>query len=465
MMEIYRWRQLDRWDNFAIPHLHIAPHLPQVRIGDLLVPRNEGVDRHTWSFDKLCPITIHFGGAISRRKVTEGTDYKLPLLWVRAGDVVLSKIDLKNGAVGVLDDGWDNVVVTTHFKVYVPDLDRLNPRYFRMLLQTSDFKDWLWASRSGADGRTEVKLDIFEDLHIPLPSVQQQHDLVTAFESASANAKQLSAESALISQEGRRAFEDALGIVPPPPLPDRPVFIASFKDVDRWSHEGVLRGIAQPAHAIAKWPLMTLGELIDDLENGWSPQCLDHPAVPGRWGVLKVGAVSFGYYNELENKELPAKLQPRPQYEVKAGDVIISRANVARYVGACGYVESTRPQLMLCDKLFRVVFKANGALNARFLAAVMTLPTVREQIETRLTGTSPTMKNISKPALLGLRFPVPSPSTQLELVEALEKSRKLVGMNLAAAKVLRKTAWMAFESALFDVANQSAHVPAPYAGD
>lgn len=452
MMEIYRWRQLERWDNFAIPHLHVAPHLPQVRIGDLLVPRKEGVDRCEWSFDKLCPITIHFGGAISRRKVTEGTDYKLPLLWVRAGDVVLSKIDLKNGAVGVLDEGWDNVVVTTHFKVYMPDLDRLNPRYFRMLLQTSDFKNWLWASRSGADGRTEVKLDIFEDLNIPLPPVQQQHALVQAFESAHAAADRLEAKSVLISQASRCAFEDALGIVPPSRLPDRPVFIARFKDVDRWSHDGVLRGITQPAHAIAKWPLMTLGDLIADLENGWSPQCLDHPAASGRWGVLKVGAVSFGYYNELENKELPAKLQPRPRYEVKAGDVIISRANVTRYVGACGYVESTRPKLMLCDKLFRVVFKAAGALNARFLAAVMTLPTVREQIETRLTGTSPTMKNISKPALLNLRFPVPDPNTQLALVEALEKSHKRVDVDMAAARVLRNSAWTAFESALFDIA-------------
>ena len=40
-------------------------------------------------------------------------------------------------------------------------------------------------------------------------------------------------------------FEAALGFAPPLPLPDRPVFVASFKDFDRWSHEGVLRRIVE----------------------------------------------------------------------------------------------------------------------------------------------------------------------------------------------------------------------------
>ncbi|MBK5965798.1 hypothetical protein CCR95_17360 [Thiocystis minor] len=184
MIEIYRWRQLDRWDAFTIPHLHVAPHLPQVRIRDLLTPRHERVDRSAWRFDQLQPITIHFGGDISRRKIAEGTNYSLPLSWVRPGDVVLSKIDLKNGAVGVLSEGWENVVVTSHFKVYTPDTRRLDPRFFRMLLQTKDFKDWLWANRSGADGRTEVKLDVFEVLEIPLPPLTEQTALCDGYAAA-----------------------------------------------------------------------------------------------------------------------------------------------------------------------------------------------------------------------------------------------------------------------------------------
>lgn len=456
MIEVYRWRQLDRWDAFTIPHLHIAPHLPQQAIGALLAPRHDRVDRSQWKFDQLQPITIHFGGDISRRKMAAGTDYTMPLFWAKPGDVVLSKIDLKNGAVGVLPIGWDNAVVTSHFKVYAPDLMRLDPRYFRMLLQTQDFKKWLWANRSGADGRTEVKLDVFEALAIPLPPVAWQQALCNTYADALNRAAQLEREAEAIERTGWQAFETALGVTPPPPLPERPMFVARFRDVERWSHESILRSTAsEPAHTHS-WPLSRLGDTVLDLENGWSPKCHDHPARPGKWGVLKLGAVSFGVFNATENKELPTNLSPRPAYEVKQGDVLISRANVVRYVGACTYVDSTPPHLMLCDKIFRVRFRGDGKLLPKFLVEAMKLNSVRQQIESRLTGTSPTMKNISKPALMNLEFPLPDPDIQHELVKALATGRSDATRKRTEAAYLRKSAWATFESALFTATEEPA---------
>lgn len=449
MIEVYRWRQLDRWDAFTLPHLHIAPHLPQKKIGELLAPRQERVDREKWNFDQIQPITIHFGGDISRRKMAEGTDYSMPLFWAKPGDVVLSKIDLKNGAVGVLAEGWDNVVVTSHFKVYSPDTKQLDPRYFRMLLQTQDFKNWLWANRSGADGRTEVKLDVFEALDIPLPPVAEQTAMCDAYTNALTRAAQLEQEADAIERAGWQKFEAALGVAPPPPLPERPVFVARFKDVERWSHESILRTSATGPGYAPSWPLTRLGDVVADLENGWSPKCHDHPARDGAWGVLKLGAVSFGTFNEAQNKELPERLTPRSIYEVKLGDVLISRANVVRYVGACVYVEKARPQLMLCDKIFRVRFHPDGQLLPRFLAEAMKMNSVREQIEARLTGTSPTMKNISKPSLLDLRFPLPDPVTQERLVNELVTARLESTRSRTEAIALRQSAWSTFESTLF----------------
>ncbi|MBK5967179.1 hypothetical protein CCR95_24685 [Thiocystis minor] len=204
-----------------------------------------------------------------------------------------------------------------------------------------------------------------------------------------------------------------------------------------------------------------LGNVIADLENGWSPKCHDHQAREGQWGVLKLGAVSFGIFNESQNKELPERLKPRPAYEVRNGDVLISRANVVRYVGACAYVEETRPKLMLCDKIFRVRFLKSSKLLPQFLTEIMRLPSVREQIETRLTGTSPTMKNISKPALLDLRFPLPELNDQRSLITDLTTGRQTATTKRTEAQTLRASAWAVFESALFtasDAAEISAEV-------
>ncbi|HTP64037.1 MAG TPA: type I restriction enzyme HsdR N-terminal domain-containing protein [Geobacteraceae bacterium] len=80
----------------------------------------------------------------------------------------------------------------------------------------------------------------------------------------------------------------------------------------------------------------------------------------------------------------------------------------------------------------------------------MRLPNVREQIESRLTGTSPTMKNISKPSPLDLSFPLPELDDQRTLIAELMAARQTAAAKRAEAQTLRSTAWAAFETALFE---------------
>ncbi len=199
---------------------------------------------------------------------------------------------------------------------------------------------------------------------------------------------------------------------------------------------------------------LQLGEVITDLRNGWSPQCLERPATEDEWGVLKVGAVSYGWFDDRQNKALPPTLQPKPSLEVKPGEVIISRANILRLVGACAIVRETRPCLLLCDKLFRVEFLKDSPMLPDFLAEVLKTHSVRQQIEAGAIGTSPTMKNISKSALLELTFSVPTGPDGLKIQERmisnLEAARLDVRDLRAQAAKARTAAWGEFLAAIFE---------------
>jgi type I restriction enzyme S subunit len=462
MMEVYRFKKLDRWDKFTIPHLHFPSRVSSARIGDLLRPRHETVDRSKHSFADLQPITIHFGGNISRRSVKDGRDYTMALKWVRPNDLVLSKIDLKNGAVGILPDDWSNAVVTTHFAVYEPDTTRVYPLYLRYLVQTGEFKRWLWANRSGADGRTEVKLPVFEDLEIPLPDLAEQQAIVAAYDAAvkAAAAEEQAADAS--ETKAMADFEAALGFAPPVPLPDKPIFIASFKSFDRWSHEGVLRRLTGGAVGTSTWPTVRLGDVISGLEVGWSPKCLDRPAEPGEWGVLKLGAVSFGRFDPSANKALRPGMQPRPASAVRKGDILISRGNVARLVASCVIVEDAPRQLMIPDLIFRIVGLRKEAIIPEFLVGALRSGFVREQIAGRLTGTSPTMKKVSTGGLLSLIFPLPPLDDQRTLIATLDAGRAEASRLRTEAAAARVKAWAAFEAAVYAAeATTSAAAPNP----
>ncbi|MBS0195029.1 MAG: restriction endonuclease subunit S [Proteobacteria bacterium] len=419
---------------------------PLLSLGEVLVARRETVQVDGTLGDWQA-ITIKFSGEVLPRERAEA--FKGAMFAAYPGDLTFSKIDARNGAVGLIPDSIPKAVVTSEYPVFAPKPDKLRAAYLHHLLRAEHFKADLQRKASGTSGRKRVTPEGFLSLEVPVPGLDAQDALIATYTEALTRAAQLEQEADAIERTGWQAFEAALGVAAPPPLPDRPVFVARFKDVERWSHESILRSSTGGVAPQSTWPVARLGDVIADLENGWSPKCHEHPAREGKWGVLKLGAVSFGTFDHAENKELPSSLKPRPEYEVMADDVLISRANVARYVGACAYVESTPPQLLLCDKIFRVRFHANGQLLPRFLAEAMKLRPVREHIESRLTGTSPTMKNISKPALLDIRFPLPDLDMQQSLVDAIVLSRASATAKRIEAATLRQSAWATFEAALF----------------
>ena len=134
---------------------------------------------------------------------------------------------------------------------------------------------------------------------------------------------------------------------------------------------------------------------------------------------------------------------------MKPGEVLVSRANIARLVGATALIRITRPHLLLCDKIFRMVWRKKSSITPEFVTEVLRIGDVRRQIETKLTGTSPTMKNISKPSLLSLTFPLPPLDAQRALIKALDAGRADAARLRAEAIAARVGAWAAFEGAVY----------------
>lgn len=354
------------------------------------------------------------------------------------------------GSLCVIGSELGHVAVSPEYPVYTPDCDRVDPAYLALVLRTPDFLAHLVASASGNTTKRRIRPEFFESREVPLPPLNRQRTIVAAHRAGMNRAAELEREAEETETQATAAFETALGFIPPAPLPDRPVFVASFRDLDRWSHEGVLRRTVEgDATPTSPYPTVQLRDVIADLENGWSPKCHDQPAEDEEWGVLKLGAVSFGVFDPRENKALPPDLEPRPGLEVKSGQILISRANITRLVGATALIGETRSKLMLCDKIFRVVPRAPALIDEGFLTEILRISDVRRQIEANLTGTSPTMKNISKPALMRLTFPLPPKTRQIAMATTLTGARANAVNLREQARNARIRAWADFEAAVY----------------
>jgi len=95
-----------------------------------------------------------------------------------------------------------------------------------------------------------------------------------------------------------------------------------------------------------------------DINQGWSPQCKKNPS-PSEdiWGVLKTTAIQKNEFWEHENKELPEDKVVREQFEVKAGDILLTCAGPRNRCGVACTVTKTRKKLLLSGKMYR--FRVN----------------------------------------------------------------------------------------------------------
>lgn len=129
-------------------------------------------------------LTIRFDGSIEPREPVRIEDIKGRLFRVYPGDVVFSKIDVRNGAIGLAPDDIDCMCVTSEFPVYSVDFKKTDSGYVKLLFRTVAFKKLLNSMISGASGRKRIQPTQLEGVKVPIPPLPIQQKIVAHWEAA-----------------------------------------------------------------------------------------------------------------------------------------------------------------------------------------------------------------------------------------------------------------------------------------
>ncbi|MFC8201987.1 restriction endonuclease subunit S [Streptomyces sp. NPDC057298] len=224
-----------------------------------------------------------------------------------------------------------------------------------------------------------------QELEIPVPSLDEQHRIVAA----------------------HAAFERRIGAL------ERTLVKL------RKAETAVVASALDAQHCV---PLDTW---LSRIEAGKSPLAEDTSARDGEWGVLKVSAVQAGWFEPAENKVLRDPEHIDPRYEVRPGDLLMTRANTEELVGLACVVREPGPRLLLSDKTLRLV-PDEGSAETEFIALTLASPAVRAQIKAAATGTSASMKNIGQEAIRALLVPDVSLVVQRQAVAGVSGIQRRV---------------------------------------
>ena len=388
---------------------------------------------------------VSFGGELFLRGENEKRGYKGPLLEALPGDLIISKIRAGQGSICVIGDEFDHVSVSPEYPVYTPDRERVHPGYLALVLRTPGFLAQLAGAASGNTTKRRIRPAFFESRSIPLPPLDEQRAIVAAHRATLARAADLEREADEAEARAMEAFEAALGFDPPAPLPDRPVFIASFKDLDRWSHEGILRATLAPEKTEPKFPIVELGS-VGRVSYGLQKSPANRPGMHPR-PYLRVANVQRWRLDLAEIKMIDVPDRDMPMYRLEDGDILLCEGNSAGLVGRGALWRNEIPDCVHQNHVLRARMDASKVV-PEFALAVINSTYGQTYFRSKAKRTT-NLASINSKEVSGFPLPLPSLDKQRELADGLSHERQLAEDLRRQATTARAAAWTDFETAVY----------------
>ena len=170
-----------------------------------------------------------------------------------------------------------------------------------------------------------------------------------------------------------------------------------------------------------EWGVQKLRSELDRLEAGVSVNSVDetYRIYAHEQSILKTSAVTNGRFLPIEAKKIAPRDIPRAQVNPRADTIIVSRMNTPDLVGECGYVERDFPDPFLPDRLWMTRVRQGSEICVKWLAYLLSSEEYKRKLKGVATGTSGSMKNLSKDAVLSLPIPFPDSNEQRAIAAAL----------------------------------------------
>jgi len=206
LLEFSSFKSLRNWSVKTLLHegFSFNPDFDLVRIGDFLTRNKTLIDVQDDVEYKRVTIKMNNGGVFLRDQQIGSKIGTKKQYVINEGQFLLSKIDARNGAFGVVTEEVDNAIITGNFWTFDVDTSVIDPTFLSLITANDQFIQFCANASNGTTGRHYLQEDDFLNVQIPLPSLEEQEKILKGFPDR--------AEKAKLIEAAIQGFEDAIFI-------------------------------------------------------------------------------------------------------------------------------------------------------------------------------------------------------------------------------------------------------------
>ncbi len=360
-----------------------------VRLGEMLAPNTKEIKVQAGVQYREVTVRLWGKGVIPRKNDGAGPASGARRLVVSAGQFVISKIDARNGACGIVPAELNGALVSQDFPSFDVDAQRLDIAYLGAITNTPLFWDLCKNASSGTTNRVRLHEHSLLELEIPLPPLEVQQEIAAEIEGYQ---KVIDGARAVVAHYRPRI----------PVAPD--------------------------------WPMVALGEAAEI-----NPRKSEAAELPSDTVVAFVPMAVLG-----EHSMTFEPIETRALSEVAAGytyfrenDVLLAKVTPCFENGKAGIARNLQNGIGFGSSEFFVIRCSDRVLPEWVYFAVVNA-NFRAIAQSKMTGTGG-LQRVPRSVLEGHRIPLPPLETQRAIVAEIEAEQALVNANRALiARMERK---------------------------
>jgi restriction endonuclease S subunit len=366
---------------------------------------------------------------------------------ISEGQFLLSKIDARNGAFGVVPSYLTGAIVTNDFPAFDINTNIVNPLFLPLITTTKQFISFAQSSSSGTTNRKRIDLNKFLTQKIPIPSTSEQQRLVDNYNTYMRQAEAQEQQAKTLEETIESYLREELGIeqIQNQKWRNGKMYLVNFSSFQGW---GMDRFIGSNKYRSFKYNIqsfVTNPNLSTGVFRGKSPLYASQSnsfvinQKCNKWNEIDLNyakTVDTNWLNTIDKNLF-----------TKAGDILINSTGEGT-LGRASTVTNSYTNL-LCDSHILLLRVNRGLIYPDFFTFVLNSNYGQQQVDSLKSAQSTNQTELGIDNLKKISFPLPPLSVQKKIAARIQSMREQIKNLRQSVEECKKRAIIEFEKEIF----------------
>jgi len=414
-----------------------------LKISQLLVKNNESIIIEDEKLYKRVTVKINANGVVLRdEEYGKNIGTKRQFI-AKEGQMIVSKIDARNGAFGLIPSELDGAIVTNDFPLFDINHHLVNKNYLILLAKTNLFVDFAKSCSSGTTNRQRMDMDKFLTLEIPLPSISEQEAIVKNYYNKITQATTYEQQAETLEKNIENYLFETLGIEQKTEQKTKKkgLQFVEFYKMDFWGVDYNFSSSDKFFESV-KFENTKLKNvaLINPITYFPNDENLSISFIPMECISDKEGKV-------IEQRERLIK-ESKGYTKFQNGDLLWARITPCMQNGKSAIVSNLKNGYGVGSTEYHVIRQKNTEIELKYIYNILRMNAVLQKAMSFFTG-SAGQQRVPRTFLEELTIPIPPKETQQAIINQIDTYKNEIKILREQATLLKQQAEQEFEQTIF----------------